>query len=90
MLVVVSVSETQVAVHAGMLARKAAGEIEADARAALDQVAAEGVELRLVHGRADDAMLAASEGRNARRRRVARETTRPGNASGQRGHAARA
>ena len=61
-LVVVSVSETQVAVHAGMLARKAAGEIEADARAALDQVAAKGVELRLVHGRADDTMLAATEG----------------------------
>ena len=45
-----------------MLARKAAGGIEADARAALDQVAAEGVELRLVHGRADDTMLAATKG----------------------------
>ena len=46
----------------GLMARKAAGEIDADARAALEQVAAEGVELRLVHGRVDDAMLAAAKG----------------------------
>ena len=61
-VVAVSVSETQVAVHAGLMARKAAGELDADARAALEEVAADGVELRLVHGRADDAMLAATEG----------------------------
>ena len=87
---VVSVSETQVAVHAGMLARKAAGEIEADARAALDQVAAEGVELRLVHGRADDTMLAATEGATLV---VVGSHEKPrgrGTLSGQRSHAARA
>lgn len=61
-LVVVSVSERQIAVHTGLLARKSAKEIEADARAALDQVAAEGIATRLLHGRADDAMLAAAEG----------------------------
>jgi nucleotide-binding universal stress UspA family protein len=61
-VVVVSVSETRLAMHAGLMARKAAGDIDADARAALEQVAAEGVELRLVHGRADEAMLAATEG----------------------------
>ena len=44
------------------MARKAAGELDAEARAALEEVAAEGVELRLVHGRADEAMLAAAEG----------------------------
>ena len=57
-----------------MLARKAAGEIEADARAALDQVAAEGVELRLVHGRAGVNDARGYQGRNARCRRVTRET----------------
>ena len=58
----VSVSENHVAVHAGLMARKAVGELDADARDALQEVAAEGVELRLVHGRADEAMLAATEG----------------------------
>lgn len=59
-IVLVSVSETQLAVHAGMLAPKAAEEIESEARAALDEFAAEGFESRIVRGRADEMMLAAA------------------------------
>lgn len=56
-IVLVSVGETHLAVHAGALAPKVTAELESDARAALDEVAGPGDESRLVHGRAAETLL---------------------------------
>jgi nucleotide-binding universal stress UspA family protein len=56
-LVLVSVGESHLAVHAGALASKVKAEIEADAQAALDEVAGAGDEARLVHGHAADTFV---------------------------------
>lgn len=57
-VVAVSVGETQLAVHAGILAPQAEEEIEGDARAALEYADARAVATKLVHGRADEMLLA--------------------------------
>lgn len=56
-LLLVSVGETHLAVHAGALAPKVTAEIESEAQAALEQVAGPGDESRLVHGRAAETLL---------------------------------
>jgi nucleotide-binding universal stress UspA family protein len=58
-LVLVAISETRLAVHAGMRAPQFADEIKADAQAALDDARAVAPEAvtRLVGGRPDDALL---------------------------------
>jgi universal stress protein A len=65
-IVIVSVSEAHLAVHAGMIAGQASDEIDADAQAALDAAVAEGgdVDKRLIRGRAHETLLrvAAEEG----------------------------
>ena len=58
-LVLVAISETRLAVHAGMLAAQAADDISADARAALEDARAVAPEAttRLVGGRPDEMLL---------------------------------
>lgn len=56
-IVLVSVGESHLAVHAGALAAKVKAEIESDAKAALEQVTEPGDESRLVHGHAADTVV---------------------------------
>jgi nucleotide-binding universal stress UspA family protein len=60
-LLLVAVSESRIAVHAGMLAGRAADELDAEARRGLDEASALAADApaRLVHGRAAEAFLAA-------------------------------
>ncbi len=64
-LVLVSVGEAHLAVHAGAMAAKVKGEIESDAQAALDEVAEPGDESRLVHGHAADTVVRIAADENA-------------------------
>lgn len=56
-LVLVSVGEVHLAVHAGALAPKVRAEIESDAKAALEESAESGDESRLVRGHAADTVV---------------------------------
>ena len=64
-LVLVSIGESHLAVHAGAMAPKVRAEIDSEAQAALEQVAEPGDESRLVHGRAAETFVRIASEENA-------------------------